>query len=609
MEFVIEKRQRDIVEKFVDRIKELYNVEIIFANGTGDNVWVELIGTQREMAKKYIQALTNPGHAKTVLIPPTLVKTFGPRTKEHFNLEKDYGVVIQFPQDTIAVITGSKADDMPAMLAGSKLEDLISRHSTKEMQQQRPQTTLSQPNRALQDFALKLGYDKKQIDAVFDKLGPTIDKNTFLNELISISGANSRIGDDRWSNVSSRMGSIVQPDACRSGMPPTTSMYSQGFAPDSAVIARGLAPRSSGRPTPPTSSAQGYPNHDFVHVGNGVTSRYNRDINMLPMLNGGVVSRGMIPRTTAATSQINSAGVTARSVVPRTTSQTTQGNNNIYTCPEYGNIKKGGDYGLNTDAPPQVDLMVNAMMSKYQQLPQSDLRHVVIDGSNVAMSHGNNKIFSCRGIALCVDWFRKRGHNQITVFVPSWRKESPKVDNPITDQHILNQLESQGFITFTPSRKINGRRIVCYDDRFIIRLAESTDGIIVSNDHFKDLASENPKWKEVIEQRLLMYSFVNDMFMLPDDPLGRHGPTLDEFLHKGTKTHRRVCPYGRRCTYGTRCKYHHPEREDPRLQMYQSLQSLFPNQEKLIVSVMKKYPNEKDADKLASYILSMNMMH
>lgn len=41
-------------------------------------------------------------------------------------------------------------------------------------------------------------------------------------------------------------------------------------------------------------------------------------------------------------------------------------------------------------------------------------------------------VFSCRGIKICVDWFRGRGHKEITVFVPLWRKESSRPDNPIT---------------------------------------------------------------------------------------------------------------------------------------------------------------------------------
>lgn len=88
--------------------------------------------------------------------------------------------------------------------------------------------------------------------------------------------------------------------------------------------------------------------------------------------------------------------------------------------------------------------------------------------------------------------------------------------------------------------------------------------MIVSNDNFRDLFKENPKWQEVIEQRILMYSFVNDRFMVPDDPLGRHGPNLDDFLRKGTISHRRICPYLKRCTYGLRCRFYHPERDPNR---------------------------------------------
>ncbi|XP_062344919.1 probable ribonuclease ZC3H12D [Cinclus cinclus] len=192
------------------------------------------------------------------------------------------------------------------------------------------------------------------------------------------------------------------------------------------------------------------------------------------------------------------------------------------------------------------------------------LRPIVIDGSNVAMSHGNKEVFSCWGIQLAVDWFRERGHTYIKVFVPLWRKEPPRQDSPIADQHILAELEKQSVLVYTPSRKVKGKRVVCYDDRYIVKVAYENDGVIVSNDHYRDLQNENPEWKWFIEQRLLMYSFVSNRFMPPDDPLGRHGPTLNNFLSKKPVLPEKKwqpCPYGKKCTYGNKCKFYHPERQ------------------------------------------------
>lgn len=195
--------------------------------------------------------------------------------------------------------------------------------------------------------------------------------------------------------------------------------------------------------------------------------------------------------------------------------------------------------------------------------PASSLRPIVIDGSNVAMSHGNKEAFSCRGIQLAVDWFRDRGHTYIKVFVPSWRKDPPRSDTPIREQHVLEELERQAVLVYTPSRKVSGKRVVCYDDRYIVKVAYDQDGVIVSNDNYRDLQSENPEWKWFIEQRLLMFSFVNDRFMPPDDPLGRRGPTLNNFLSRKPKPPEpswQHCPYGKKCTYGIKCKFYHPER-------------------------------------------------
>ena len=162
----------------------------------------------------------------------------------------------------------------------------------------------------------------------------------------------------------------------------------------------------------------------------------------------------------------------------------------------------------------------------------------------MSCSHGNKEVFSCQGIQLAVDWFLERGHHDITVFVPAWRKEQSRPDAPITgrcrslfdthlqsikktqdffsqpwhrslslshtDQEILRRLEKEKILVFTPSRRVQGRRVVCYDDRFIVKLAYESDGIIVSNDNYRDLANEKPEWKKFIDERLLMYSFVND---------------------------------------------------------------------------------------------------
>ena len=52
--------------------------------------------------------------------------------------------------------------------------------------------------------------------------------------------------------------------------------------------------------------------------------------------------------------------------------------------------------------------------------------------------------------------------------------------------------------------------------------------------------------------------------MPPDDPLGRNGPTLENFLLKKPAEPEPLpppCPYGsKKCTYGNKCKYYHPER-------------------------------------------------
>uniref|UniRef100_A0A2K5EZ85 NYN domain and retroviral integrase containing n=1 Tax=Aotus nancymaae TaxID=37293 RepID=A0A2K5EZ85_AOTNA len=155
------------------------------------------------------------------------------------------------------------------------------------------------------------------------------------------------------------------------------------------------------------------------------------------------------------------------------------------------------------------------------------LRRVVIDGSSVAMVHGLQHFFSCRGIAMAVQFFWNRGHREVTVFVPTWQL---KKNRRVRESHFLTKLHSLKMLSITPSQLENGKKITTYDYRFMVKLAEETDGIIVTNEQIHILMNNSKKL--MVKDRLLPFTFAGNLFMVPDDPLGRDGPTLDEFLKK-----------------------------------------------------------------------------
>ena len=156
-------------------------------------------------------------------------------------------------------------------------------------------------------------------------------------------------------------------------------------------------------------------------------------------------------------------------------------------------------------------------------------RPIVIDGSNVAIEHGiqtkGKDWFSVKGLEIAINYFKDKGHKDIKVVVPRYRLSQND------DRELMKRLEDQKYLVLTPSRIIRGRRVTSYDDRFIIDIAVNFGGVIVSNDQYRDLLNESGRTDEAINFRLLPYNFVDDFFMLPKDPLGRGGPTLEDFLH------------------------------------------------------------------------------
>ncbi|XP_017070348.1 NEDD4-binding protein 1 [Drosophila eugracilis] len=180
--------------------------------------------------------------------------------------------------------------------------------------------------------------------------------------------------------------------------------------------------------------------------------------------------------------------------------------------------KKLGDYNTNTFNPSDE-------AEETSKKPKSNKRSVIIDGSNVAFAHGHSNVFSSEGIKYCLRYFEKMGHDA-KVVVPMFRKNTYKSSNP----EILDKLHKEGKIVFTPCKNLPGQMSSSYDDRFILQLAYEKNAAVVSNDNYRDLIDENPAFKKIVENRVLGYTWCDDIFILPKDPYGRWGPTLDEIL-------------------------------------------------------------------------------
>ncbi|CAO2640640.1 NEDD4-binding protein 1 [Lemmus lemmus] len=136
---------------------------------------------------------------------------------------------------------------------------------------------------------------------------------------------------------------------------------------------------------------------------------------------------------------------------------------------------------------------------------KADLKHIVIDGSNVAITHGLKKVFSCRGIALQLNIFGSLATETSLCLSHSGEQGVILMSQPLlntyqlrphTEQHFLTQLQELGILSLTPAQMVFGERIASHDDR------------------------------------LLQHTFVGNIFMVPDDPLGRNRPRLEEFLQK-----------------------------------------------------------------------------
>jgi ribonuclease ZC3H12 len=156
----------------------------------------------------------------------------------------------------------------------------------------------------------------------------------------------------------------------------------------------------------------------------------------------------------------------------------------------------------------------------------SSKRMVFLDACNIGYAHAHHRAFSVEGLQIAIDYFERLGH-ECKAILPQMRRTHHHTTNP----GLLDALYQQGKVVFTPC-KDGATRSTSYDDRFLMDLANKLDGVIISNDQFRDLVNENDTYNRIIATRVVGYAWCKDVFLLPVDPYGRNGPSLSEILNK-----------------------------------------------------------------------------
>lgn len=147
-------------------------------------------------------------------------------------------------------------------------------------------------------------------------------------------------------------------------------------------------------------------------------------------------------------------------------------------------------------------------------------RVVVLDAANIAMRHGLQRRFSCRGIQLCAEYFIAQG-DRVVAFLPDYcldleasRKARRRERWSLTqeDRSILEVMVDSGVVVLTPAMDS--------DDLYCIHYARRHGAFLVTNDLFRDHISDTdgPRARQQelrswLTAQRISYTWVGDEFL------------------------------------------------------------------------------------------------
>eukprot|EP00922_Rhytidocystis_sp_ex-Travisia-forbesii_P017729 GHVS01026430.1.p1 GENE.GHVS01026430.1~~GHVS01026430.1.p1 ORF type:complete len:1121 (+),score=334.01 GHVS01026430.1:204-3365(+) len=155
-------------------------------------------------------------------------------------------------------------------------------------------------------------------------------------------------------------------------------------------------------------------------------------------------------------------------------------------------------------------------------------RFVVLDGCNIAYRR-TNKVFDGADLHKATEYFYSRNVDELRVVLPEWRLDA-QTSNDVRFRNVeaLSSLDTSRVIIRVPGRQLyncaggQNKKSCCYDDNVMWQTRERSDGVVISNDQFRDICQDQPNQVDAIRRRLIRFDFSQGDFHLQIPPAAAH---------------------------------------------------------------------------------------
>lgn len=195
-------------------------------------------------------------------------------------------------------------------------------------------------------------------------------------------------------------------------------------------------------------------------------------------------------------------------------------------------VGRSGSQGTAQAGMPAARQPLKAKTYTYKASQKGQYRPVIVDGCNVGFAYGRNEAFVAKGLEIVYNHFKEKGYEDSKIVIII--KHIPKQYLTPEDEYLLEELDKIGVLHQCQGRYVGGERLQPDDDLFILETAMRLGGVVLSNDRYKKYWETHVQYRDIIRSRLIQPTFIAKTLILPVDPLGNKGPSLDQFLRFDT---------------------------------------------------------------------------